>query len=339
MRLAVCLMGPTAARKTEIAVELCQRFPCDIISVDSALVYRGMDIGTAKPDADTLARAPHRLVDIRDPEDAYSAGDFVRDAQSAIDEIFTALRIPLLVGGTMMYFHALTRGLAELPERDPVLRRTIDEEARCRGWAALHADLAGVDPVAAMRIDPSDGQRIQRALEVYRATGRSLSDWQSAGSAPRAARDTGFLRLALVPEPRRVLHERIEKRLNLMIDKGFREEVRNLMQRPGLTREAPAMRAVGYRQFWEHLAGETPLEEARYRALVATRQLAKRQLTWLRNDPEVSVFDPLETDVIDAMSAFLIPFFSTLRLNTRQGIPAPTGRGVQNNKNKETRDG
>jgi tRNA dimethylallyltransferase len=311
-RIAICLIGPTASRKTEIAVELCKRFPCEIISVDSALVYRGMDIGTAKPDAETLARAPHRLVDIRDPEDTYSAGDFVRDARDALDEIFAARRIPLLVGGTMMYFRALTRGLAQLPARNLALRRAIDAAAARQGWPALHAELASVDPAAAGRIEPTDSQRIQRALEVYRSTGRSLSDWQSAASSDGPDRATRFLRLALVPERRSVLHERIQSRLNLMIDKGFRDEVQSLMRRPGLTREAPAMRAAGYRQFWEHLAGETTLDEARYRALVATRQLAKRQLTWLRADPELVVFDPLETDVIDAMSAFLIPFFRRL---------------------------
>jgi tRNA dimethylallyltransferase len=212
----------------------------------------------------------------------------------------------------MMYFRALTRGLAQLPARNLALRRAIDAAAARQGWPALHAELASVDPAAAGRIEPTDSQRIQRALEVYRSTGRSLSDWQSAASSDGPDRATRFLRLALVPERRSVLHERIQSRLNLMIDKGFRDEVQSLMRRPGLTREAPAMRAAGYRQFWEHLAGETTLDEARYRALVATRQLAKRQLTWLRADPELVVFDPLETDVIDAMSAFLIPFFRRL---------------------------
>jgi tRNA dimethylallyltransferase len=306
-RLAICLMGPTAARKTEVAVSLCERFPLDLVSVDSALVYRGMDIGTAKPEPEVRARIPHRLVDIRDPEDAYSAGDFVRDARAAIDSIHAAGRTPLLVGGTMMYFRALTRGMAALPGGDVELRRQIDAEAAVRGWPALHAELASFDPAAAARIEPTDSQRIQRAIEVYRLSGRPLTELQAA---PAPAACTRFLRLALVPAPREVLHRRIEMRLNDMIAKGFPEEVRGLMQRPGLVRSAPSMRAVGYRQFWTHFVGECSFEEARYRSLVATRQLAKRQLTWLRSDAGLRGFDPLEADLIDVISAFLIPFLN-----------------------------
>ena len=300
---AILLMGPTASGKTELAISLCKRFPCDVISVDSALVYRGMDIGTAKPDAETLARTPHRLVDIRDPEDSYSAGEFVRDAYREMDEIFAAGRIPLLAGGTMMYFRALTAGIAELPAADDELRRAIDTEAAERGWPAMHEDLQAVDPGAAQRIKPNDRQRIQRALEVYRASGRPLSEWQR-DSAPMRD-DILYLKIGLNIEPRSILHERIAKRLNLMVDGGFVEEVARLRERAGLTAASPAMRSVGYRQFWEYLDGRCSLEEARNKALYATRQLAKRQITWLRSETEVFLANPLEADAIGAISRFL----------------------------------
>jgi tRNA dimethylallyltransferase len=309
-RTAVCLMGPTASGKTEFAISLCKRFPCEIISVDSALVYRGMDIGTAKPDAETLARTPHRLVDIRDPEEAYSAGDFVRDARGAMDEIFAAGKIPLLVGGTMMYFRALIQGLAELPSADPKIRREIDNEAETAGWPALHAELARVDPATAARLNPNDSQRIQRALEVFRGSGKPLSEWQQAGREKHASDDIEYVRIAVQPEPRQILHERIEERLNMMINSGFLDEVNALRERPKLTRDASSMRSVGYRQFWAHAVGEYSFDEAQYKALVATRQLAKRQVTWLRSEHSLKTFDPLEADVIDAISAFLIPFFN-----------------------------
>lgn len=301
-RTAVCLMGPTASGKTGVAVELAQRFPFDIVSVDSALVYRGMDIGTAKPDAATLAAAPHRLIDIRDPEDSYSAGDFVRDARAEMEAIFAAGRVPLLVGGTMMYFRALTGGLAALPSADAALRAEIDAQAAKRGWPALHAELASVDPHAAARIDANDSQRIQRALEVYRLSGRPLSAWQRAQDTAGDGRSVGYLKLALSVEPRVRLHERIEMRLGQMLEAGFVDEVRRLAARPGLERKAPAMRAVGYRQLWRYVAGETSYDEARYRALVATRQLAKRQITWLRSDPDIHFFDALEVDPAGAIS-------------------------------------
>ncbi len=308
-RLAVCMMGPTAAGKTDLALELVRRFPCEVISVDSALVYRGMDIGTAKPDIETRRRVPHRLVDIREPEESYSAGEFVRDASNAIADIQAAGRIPLLVGGTMLYFRALLHGLAELPAADPAVRRAIDRQADERGWAALYAELQAVDPAAAARIGPGDRQRIQRAMEVFRLSGRPLSEWQQSSPRGKPPGSTQFVRIALVPEPRAVLHTRIEIRLKHMIANGFPEEVAQLMARPGLRRDAPSMRAVGYRQFWTQQAGECSFEEARYRALVATRQLAKRQLTWLRSETDTQRFDPLERNVIDAISAFLIPFF------------------------------
>ncbi len=301
-RKAMLLMGPTASGKTEVAISLCKRFPLDIVSVDSALVYRGMDIGTAKPDAETLARAPHRLVDIRDPEDSYSAGDFVRDARETMREIWNAGRVPLLVGGTMMYFRALTEGIAALPSADADIRDRIDADAERDGWPALHERLRHVDPIAAARIKPNDRQRIQRALEVWMASGKPLSDWQAEAQA--ADDDVAYTRVALLIPDRGILHERIEQRLDRMLENGFPDEVRRLMQRPGLDREAPSMRAVGYRQVWAQLAGECTLEEARYRALVATRQLAKRQFTWLRSETSLNSFNPLEPATIDAISRF-----------------------------------
>ena len=309
MKTAVCLMGPTASGKTDIAIRLCKRFPFDVISVDSALVYRGMDIGTAKPDAATLRRVPHRLIDIREPEDSYSAGDFVRDARAEIDAILATGRLPLLVGGTMMYFRALTGGIAELPPADPEIRAAIDAEAQSRGWPAIHEDLMTVDPEAARRIEPNDRQRIQRALEVYRASGKTLSDWQKVPpEAPGESID--FIKIALQPATRQILHERIEQRLKDMLNNGFLEEVKVLRDRPELTREHSSMRAVGYRQLWEHLDGNTSLSEARDKALFATRQLAKRQITWLRGETGLSSFDPLEDDSIDAISTSLIEFFN-----------------------------
>jgi len=300
-------MGPTASGKTEAAIRLCMRFPLDVISVDSALVYRGMDIGTAKPDAETLRRVPHRLIDIRDPEQSYSAGEFVRDALAEMDGIVAAGRVPLLVGGTMMYFRTLTGGIAELPAADPGLRAEIDREAGERGWPALHARLAEVDPVAAARINPNDSQRVQRALEVWLASGKALSAWQQDGAQGSPRYD--YLRIGLWPARRRTLHERIEARLNAMLNNGFLEEVRGLREREGLTGRHPSMRAVGYRQLWEHLDGATTLDQARDRALAATRQLAKRQITWLRSEASLTRFDPLEAGTIDAISRTLIEFF------------------------------
>lgn len=301
-------MGPTASGKTEVAVSLCKRFPLDIISVDSALVYRGMDIGTAKPDADTLRRAPHRLIDIRDPEDSYSAGEFVRDARGEIDSILAAGRVPLLVGGTMMYFRSLIEGIAELPDADLAVRAAIDQDAEKSGWPAMHERLRAIDPAAAARIEPNDRQRIQRALEVYLSSGRPLSEWQSA-SAGTVAAGLNFVKLSLQPATRKVLHDRIVARLNIMLNNGFLEEVQALYERVGLTGDHPSMRSVGYRQLWQHLEGQTSFEEAGKRALYATRQLAKRQITWLRSERDVNRFDPLEAGVIDAMSRCLIEFF------------------------------
>ena len=296
-------MGPTASGKTDFAISLCKRFPCDIISVDSALVYRGMDIGTAKPDAETLKRTPHGLIDIRDPEESYSAGDFVRDARAEMESIFARGRIPLLVGGTMMYFRALSEGIAELPMANAGIRREIDAMAEKSGWPAMHAELQAVDPVSAARINPNDSQRIQRALEVYKASGKSLTEWQQASGGP--AEDIAYLKIALQIEPRKLLHERIALRLDQMVANGFVEELRCLRERPGVTRDSPAMRAVGYRQFWNHLENECSLDEAKERALFATRQLAKRQLTWLRSERSIFTINPLEVGAIDTISKHL----------------------------------
>ena len=298
-RNIICLMGPTASGKTEIATRLATRLPVEVISVDSALVYRGMDIGTAKPDRQVLERVPHRLIDIREPQDSYSAGDFVRDATAAIEQILSAGRLPLLVGGTMMYFRALTQGIAELPGADNAIRAALDDEALRSGWPALHAKLAQVDPAAASRINRNDSQRIQRALEVYRSSGRTLSHWLSA--APVTDDRYHFLKIALIAESRKALHERIAQRLKSMFANGFVEEVRMLRALPGLTSQSPAMRAVGYRQVWSHLDGDYDLGEAGRRALYATRQLAKRQLTWLRSENELISVDPLEAGVFDAI--------------------------------------
>lgn len=303
-RKAILLMGPTASGKTDLAVSLCKRFPCDVISVDSALVYRGMDIGTAKPDAKTLARTPHRLVDIRDPEESYSAGEFIRDAYLEMDDILAGGRIPLLVGGTMMYFRALTKGIAELPSADVEIRRALDREAEEHGWPAMHTQLEEIDPAAARRIKPNDRQRIQRALEVYRISGKTMSDLQRDSTPSRD--DMDYLKLGLNIEPRAVLHDRIAMRLDQMIDSGFVAEMERLRGRAHLNAACPSMRSVGYRQFWQYLDGDYTVEEARDRALYATRQLAKRQITWLRSETGVFLANPLEAGTIDAISTFLV---------------------------------
>lgn len=300
---AVMIMGPTGTGKTDLALRLVRQFPFEIISVDSALVYRDMDIGTAKPSAEILARVPHRLVNIRDPSEAYSAGDFRRDALAAMDEIEAAGRVPLLVGGTLLYFKALRQGLAHMPRPDPQLRARLDAEAREQGWPALHQRLARVDPAAARRIHPNDSQRLQRALEVWEQTGRPISELQNAGT--QGGGRQSYLRIALVPGSRSVLNLNIEKRLKIMIKKGFADEVRRLYQRGDLHADLPAMRAVGYRQLWQHFTGEVDLDEAVRRATVATRRLAKRQMTWLRGEQPDAVFDPLSDDLDRQVTAFL----------------------------------
>jgi tRNA dimethylallyltransferase len=277
---AVFLMGPTASGKTELAIQLAETGRFELISVDSGMIYRGMDIGTAKPDAAELARAPHRLIDVIDPAEAWSAADFRRAALSAMEEIHAAGRIPLLVGGTMLYFKVLKDGLADMPEADETVRAAILSDALQHGWPSIHARLAEVDPITAARLKPNDSQRLQRALEVWLVTGKPMSQWhaeQQSQSLP-----WNVLELALMPDDRAVLHERIERRFDLMLQRGFVEEVERLRARGDLSPDLPSMRSVGYRQVWEYLDGQIDREEMRYRGVVATRQLAKRQFTWLR---------------------------------------------------------
>lgn len=280
---AILLMGPTASGKTDLAIELARALGGEIVSVDSALVYRGLDIGTAKPSPALRAEIPHHLVDILDPAEPYSAGRFRRDALAAMAQARGRGHMPILVGGTMLYFRALLRGLAELPEADPALRAALDAEAAQRGWPALHAELARVDPAAAARISPGDSQRIQRALEVWRLTGTPLSELQAAGAAPPEGWQ--FLKLALAPPTRAALHAAIDARFEAMMAAGLLAEVEALYARGDLHAGLPSIRAVGYRQLWAHLAGECDLERATADAVTATRRLAKRQMTWLRAEP------------------------------------------------------
>ncbi len=290
---AIFLMGPTASGKTAAAVELVQHLPVEIISVDSALVYRGMDIGTAKPDAATLRLAPHHLIDVRDPPDAYSAADFHDDALTLMQDISAHGKIPLLVGGTMLYFKALKEGLSDLPSADPQLRAELEAEAAASGWPALHARLAQLDPETAARLKPNDSQRIQRALEVCLATGEAMSALlkeQQARPLP-----WNVLSLALLPSDRAVLHQRIADRFEAMLQQGVIDEVADLRRRyPELSLNTPSMRAVGYRQSWEYLDGQYDLAILRDKGIAATRQLAKRQLTWLRSMPENTGIDCLQ---------------------------------------------
>jgi tRNA dimethylallyltransferase len=287
--LAIFLMGPTASGKTALAQALADRFDVGLVSVDSALVYRGLDIGSAKPDAVTLTRYPHRLIDIRDPMQTYSAAEFRADALPAMAQHSAEGRTPLLVGGTGLYFHALQYGLSKLPEADAGLRAELNAQAQREGWSALHARLAAADPAAATRIGANDAQRIQRALEVIMLTGKPLSTQQTGARTSFAYR---VLKIALLPGDRDRLHERIAQRLDLMFTQGFVAEVERLRARADLRADLPSMRAVGYRQVWQHLEGDFDLAEARRRALFATRQLAKRQITWLRTDYDAITADP-----------------------------------------------
>ena len=277
--LAIFLMGPTASGKSALAMELVQRLPCDIISVDSALVYRGMDIGTAKPTATELALAPHRLIDLLDPAQAYSAADFCRDALREMAAITAAGRIPLLVGGTMLYYKALLDGLSPLPEADPQIRAQIEAEAQALGWAVLHQQLLQIDPVAGARIHPNDPQRLSRALEVYRITGKSMTELTQQLGTELPYRTWQY---AIAPTDRALLRQRIAERFDAMLAQGFEAEVRTLFERGDLSPDLPSIRCVGYRQMWDYLARVIDYEEMRYRGTVATNQLAKRQLTWLR---------------------------------------------------------
>ena len=301
---AIFLMGPTAAGKTDLAIELTKVLPCELISVDSALVYRGMDIGTAKPSKELLAEFPHRLIDILDPAEAYSAADFRRDALQAMAEITARGKIPLLVGGTMLYYKALVDGLADMPAADPEVRAQIEEEAARLGWQALHEQLAVIDPESAARIHPNDPQRLSRALEVYRVSGQSMTalrQRQSAQSTEAAASGLQQLpytvaNLAIAPANRQVLHRRIEQRFTLMLEQGFIDEVVALRERSDLHAGLPSIRAVGYRQVWDYLDGKLTSAEMQERGIIATRQLAKRQFTWLRSWTDLHWLDSLDCD-------------------------------------------
>jgi len=309
--LAIALMGPTASGKTALAMDWAQRLGGEIVSVDSALVYRGLDIGAAKPDAAMQALVPHHLMDIRNPWQTYSAAEFAQDSRSAMEAIANRGRIPILAGGTGLYFQALLRGLAPMPPADPQLRAVLAGEAESRGWAAMHAELASVDAAAARKIKPTDRQRIQRALEVYRLSGKPISEWQRQPLRERLP--FRVLRLALAPADRSVLHARIELRFDAMLEAGFLDEVRRLRALPQLQAVAapmdlPAVRAVGYRQAWEHLEGDVTTSEFRSRAIHATRQLAKRQLTWLRGQPDLRWFDPVTArDALEAALRLFLP--------------------------------
>ena len=301
---AIFLMGPTAAGKTDLAIELTKVLPCELISVDSALVYRGMDIGTAKPSKALLDKYPHRLIDILDPSQSYSAADFRTDALQAMAEITSRGKIPLLVGGTMLYFKALLEGLAEMPAADPEIRAQIEAQAASHGWQALHDELASIDPVSAARIHPNDPQRLVRALEVFRVSGMSMTahrQQQTEQSAQASASGRHQLpytvaNLAIAPTDRKVLHDRIAVRFRQMLDEGFVEEVVALRSRGDLHSNLPSIRAVGYRQVWDHLDGRLTRDEMQERGIIATRQLAKRQFTWLRSWQDLHWLDSLACD-------------------------------------------
>lgn len=308
--LAVALMGPTASGKTAAAIALAKAYDGEIVSVDSALVYRGLEIGAAKPDAIEQDGIRHHLLDLRDPWQTYSAAEFSADATEAVRDIVARGKVPILAGGTGLYFRALLQGLSPMPEADPGLRASIAAEAEVCGWPALHAQLAEVDPVAAARIHATDPQRIQRALEVYRLTGKPISHWQAMpGIARLPAR---VLKLVLAPADRAVLHQRIERRFDLMLERGFLDEVRALRALPQMAAVAapldlPAVRAVGYRQAWQFLDGRGTAAEFRDKGVFATRQLAKRQLTWLRSELDAHWFDPVRdmSGVRNAVSRFV----------------------------------
>ena len=308
-RPVAVLTGPTGTGKTDIALALAREFPLEIVSVDSAQVYRGLDIGSAKPPPEIRAQVPHHLVDLVDPAASYSAGQFARDAARAIEDIESRGRVPLLVGGTMLYLRALTGGIATLPEGSAELRAALDAEAARDGWPALHARLAGVDPAAAARIHPNDSQRIQRALEVHAVGGRPISELQTA---TRPALEREFHVCALLPTDRVRLHADLERRFAQMMAAGLLDEVRALRARGDLTDAHPAIRAVGYRQLWAHLAGSYSLDTAVERAVAATRQLAKRQMTWLRSMANIRPFDPYDAQSFVGVRESLMRVFYPL---------------------------
>ena len=285
-------MGPTACGKTDLAVELTRRFPCTIISVDSAMIYRGMDIGTAKPGPEILRVAPHRLIDILDPAEAYSAAQFCVDAHREMRDIMASGRIPLLVGGTMLYFRALQRGLSDLPSADVAVRSHLEQQAQERGWPYLHQRLAAVDPVAAARIHPNDPQRIQRALEVYEISGVPMTDFLTAATA--SAWPGPVIKIIISPSDRTELRQRITGRFHNMLEQGLIEEVQALRKRGDLDRNRPALRSVGYRQIWDYLCTGLDYDEMIRKAIIATSQLAKRQMTWLRRESDAQWFDAFD---------------------------------------------
>ena len=295
---AIFLMGPTASGKTALAVELVEKYPCEIISVDSALVYKDMDIGTAKPDAELLARAPHRLINLRDPAEPYSAANFREDALREMADITAQGKVPLLAGGTMMYFKFLRDGAAELPKADEAIREQLLKEAEQHGWPYMHGKLAEVDPESAARLKPMDQQRIQRALEVYQVSGKTLSQyWAEQEQQPLPYHVVNF---AVMPKERKTLHGRIAERFEIMVQQWFIEEVQKLHQRGDLDVNLPSIRAVGYKQVWEYLEGQLSYDEMVERGIIATRQLAKRQITWLRSWPDLHWLDTEDPNLLQS---------------------------------------
>jgi len=292
---AVFLMGPTAAGKTALAMDLYDKLPCELISVDSALIYKGMDVGTAKPTATELAKYPHHLVDIIDPSESYSAAQFREDVLSLMQDIVARGKMPVLVGGTMMYFNALTKGMAKLPQADESIRADISQTAERDGWPAVHKLLQEVDPESAARLAPNDSQRLQRALEVYRISGKTLTTHWQEQQQQKLPFDV--LNLAIMPKERKTLHQRIEQRFNIMLEQGFIEEVQALYDRGDLNLELPSMRCVGYRQAWMYINGDIDHKTMTEKGVVATRQLAKRQITWLRSWQDLHWFDLEATDL------------------------------------------
>ena len=295
---AIFLMGPTASGKTALAIDLVENYNCEIISVDSALVYKGMDIGTAKPDAELQARAPHRLIDLIDPTEAYSAANFREDALREMADITAKGKVPLLVGGTMMYFKFLRDGAAQLPKADEAVRQRLLAQGEEFGWPHMHAQLAKVDPVAAERLKPMDSQRIQRALEVFEVSGKTLTQfWAEQDEQPLPYDVISF---AVMPKERKTLHKRIAQRYQIMMKQGFVEEVKTLFARGDLHEELPSIRCVGYRQVWQYLKGEIDYDEMVERGIIATRQLAKRQITWLRSWPDLNWLDTEDPNLLQS---------------------------------------
>lgn len=300
---AICLLGPTASGKTDLAIEIVQRLPCEIISVDSAQIYKEMDIGTGKPDAETLAKAPHRLIDFLDPATAYSASQFRNDALREMEAVRDAGKIPLLVGGTMLYFRALRDGLAEMPASDAQVREEIVAKAGREGWSAVHAQLAAVDPESAQRIHPNDPQRLQRALEIYLVSGKTMTAHHQQEDSAQAAAELPFDLhfFAIQPRDRAVLHNKIALRFERMIEQGLVAEVERLFARGDLDLSMPSMRAVGYRQTWRYIAGELPFDAMVEQGIIATRQLAKRQITWMRSWENLKNFDSEDSETLDLL--------------------------------------